>query len=93
MTERNISPMPVDDNSIDGFFMCHVFEHIDNTLAMMQELYRVAKPNARFVIRLPHGASNDAFEDPTHQRPYFQIPSCISHSRCSHVPPFGSVLV
>lgn len=63
--------LPIDDNSIDGFFMCHVFEHIDNTLAMMQELYRIAKPKARFVIRVPHGASNGAFDDPTHKRPYF----------------------
>jgi SAM-dependent methyltransferase len=63
--------LPIENDSIDGFFMCHVFEHIVNTLQMMEELYRVAKPGAKFIIRLPHGASDDALEDPTHRRPCF----------------------
>ena len=37
----------------------------------MQELWRIAKPNAKMVIRVPHGASDDAWEDPTHVRAYF----------------------
>ncbi len=63
--------LPLDGDSIDGMFMCHVFEHIERTLPMMQELYRVAKPDARLIVRLPHGASDNAFEDLTHRRPYF----------------------
>ncbi len=63
--------LPLPDDSIDGFFMCHVFEHIDDTLSMMEELHRVAKPGAKFVIRVPHGASDDAVEDPTHRRPCY----------------------
>src|SRR5262249_55235096 len=30
-----------------------------------------AKPNAKLVIRCPHGASDGAWEDPTHLRAYF----------------------
>jgi SAM-dependent methyltransferase len=63
--------LPLQVDSVDGFFMCHVFEHIDKTLAMMEELHRVAKPDARFIIRLPHGASDNAHENPTHRRAYF----------------------
>jgi len=63
--------LPIRDNCVDGMFMCHVFEHIENTLDMMSELYRVAKPGTSFVIKLPHGASDDAHEDPTHRRAYF----------------------
>ena len=66
-----VQRLPLADDSIDGMFMCHVFEHIDDTLSLMQELHRIAKPGAKFVIRLPHGASDDAFEDPTHKRPNF----------------------
>lgn len=65
------APLPIRDNSVDGMFMCHAFEHIENTLDMMSELYRVAKPEASLVIKLPHGASDDAHEDPTHTRGYF----------------------
>jgi hypothetical protein len=37
----------------------------------MQELWRVAKPDAILGIRCPHGASDDADEDPTHVRRMF----------------------
>jgi SAM-dependent methyltransferase len=63
--------LPLEDGTVDAFYMCHTFEHIDDTLAMMQELHRVARPGARFVIRLPFGGTDHAFEDPAHKRPYF----------------------
>jgi len=66
-----VEKIPFKNDTIDGFYMCHAFEHIKNTLAMMEELHRVAKPGAKFVIRVPHGGSDNAFEDPTHERPYF----------------------
>jgi hypothetical protein len=37
----------------------------------MEELYRVAAEGCQLVIRCPHGASNDADEDPTHVRRMF----------------------
>lgn len=65
-------PMPFEDDSIDEFLLSHVIEHIRNSMPMMQELHRIAKPGALARIRLPHGASDDAWEDPTHVRSYFQ---------------------
>jgi SAM-dependent methyltransferase len=65
-------PMPFEDDSIDEFLLSHVIEHIRNSMPMMQELHRTAKPGALARIRLPHGASDDAWEDPTHVRSYFQ---------------------
>jgi glycosyltransferase involved in cell wall biosynthesis/SAM-dependent methyltransferase len=64
-------PLPFDDNTVDEFLLSHVLEQISNTLPFMQELWRIAKPGARMVIRVPHGASDDAWEDPTHVRAYF----------------------
>ncbi len=63
--------LPFEDNHFDEFLLSHVLEHIRNTLPLMQELHRVAKPGARAVIRCPYGSSDDAFEDPTHVRQYF----------------------
>jgi SAM-dependent methyltransferase len=63
--------LPFPDNCIEQFSMSHVIEHIENALPLMQELYRVATPNASLLIRCPHGASDDAWEDPTHVRPIF----------------------
>lgn len=63
--------LPFEDNSVDQIVMSHVLEHIPDSLALMDELYRIARPGAEFGIRVPHGASDDAWEDPTHVRAYF----------------------
>lgn len=63
--------MPFEDDSVDEFLLSHVLEHIHNSLPMMQELYRVAKPGAKMMIRGPYGSSDDAYEDPTHVRQIF----------------------
>ena len=65
------TPLPFADDQVDEFLLSHVIEHIPQTLPMMQELYRIAKPGAKAWIRVPHGSSDDAWEDPTHVRAYF----------------------
>lgn len=64
-------PLPLEEDTVDEFFAGHVIEHIKNPLPMMQELHRIAKPGAKAVFRCPYGSSDDAFDDPTHQRQYF----------------------
>jgi len=65
------TPLPFEDHSIDEFYASHLIEHIHHTLPMMQELHRIAKNDAKAIFRLPYGSSDDAYEDPTHVRPYF----------------------
>lgn len=65
------APLPLPDDSIDEFLLAHVIEHLEDPLGLLQELWRIAKPGALAVIRVPHGASDDAWEDQTHRRPYF----------------------
>lgn len=65
------TPLPLEDNSIDEFLLSHIIEHVACPLPMMQELYRIARPGACAIIRVPHGASDDAYDDPTHVRQYF----------------------
>jgi SAM-dependent methyltransferase len=63
--------LPYTNDSVDEFLLSHVIEHIHNVLPMMQELHRIAKPGAKMTVRVPYGSSDDAWEDPTHARPYF----------------------
>jgi SAM-dependent methyltransferase len=69
----NLREMPIDlpDDSVEQFLLSHVIEHIRDSLGLMQELWRLAMPGAIAVIRVPHGGSDDAWEDPTHVRSYF----------------------
>ena len=64
-------PLPFEDDSVSQFQMLHVLEHIKDTLALMQELYRIAEPGAQLVIRSPYGSSDDAYEDPTHCQRFY----------------------
>lgn len=67
-----VKQLPFDDDSVDEIFMSHTLEHISNALPLMEELHRVAKNGAIMEIRVPHGSSNDAWEDPTHVRVFYE---------------------
>jgi len=59
------------DESVELFFLSHILEHIHNTLGLMEELYRLAIPDAAMIIKVPYGSSDEAWEDQTHVRAYF----------------------
>lgn len=61
----------VADDSVSEFLAVHFLEHLAQPLDFMQEMWRVAEPDATFVLATPYGSSDDAWEDPTHVRPYF----------------------
>src|SRR5262249_41483273 len=65
------APLPIADDGVEEFLLSHVLEHLRDPLGLMQELHRIAAPGAAMTVRTPHGASDDAWEDPTHIRPYF----------------------
>lgn len=66
------SRLPYQDNTVDSILLSHTLEHIDNSLDLMEELHRVATHGAMCEIIVPYGSSNDAFEDQTHVRRYFE---------------------
>lgn len=66
-------PWPIEDNSAEEILLSHVLEHLGGNssvfLNVMKELYRICKPGARVVIRVPDPRHDDFLSDPTHQRP------------------------
>ena len=64
-------PLPFKENEIELFLLSHLLEHMERPLNLMQELWRVAAPGAKMIIRVPHGGNDEAWIDPTHLRPYF----------------------
>jgi len=63
--------LPFADDSVGEMLLSHVLEHVRDTLGLMAELHRIAHPAAVLTVRCPHGATDDAWEDPTHRRAYF----------------------
>jgi predicted SAM-dependent methyltransferase len=58
--------IPLPDNSVIEVRANYVLEHLANTVALMEELYRVCTHGARVRIRVPYFKSTAAFKDPTH---------------------------
>lgn len=56
--EKN--PIPLADNSSDKIFSKQVFEHLEDPVKVLKELYRVSKPGGQIFIEVPHYSSHIA---------------------------------
>ena len=59
------------EDSVDESVGVHVLEHLSHPLEFMTALWAVTKPDGTATFETPYGSSDDAWEDPTHVRPYF----------------------
>lgn len=62
----NNIPWPFAGNSFDLVFLNHALEHVDDVVAVMNEVHRVLRPGGRAVIQVPYFRCADAYNDPTH---------------------------
>ena len=60
--------LPLADDALDGIHLSHVLEGVRDAQALFEELYRVAKPDAKLFVRVAHAARDDAWRDDTQQR-------------------------
>jgi SAM-dependent methyltransferase len=72
VADLEITPWPFESGSVDAVMMNHSLEHMGQQssvfLAIVQELYRVCKPEAHIQINVPHPRHRDFINDPTHVR-------------------------
>jgi len=72
-----IMPWPIEDESVLIAMASHILEHIPKVaidkgvtrfplIEFMNEVWRVMKPDGRFMLAMPHGASPGFMQDPTH---------------------------
>jgi len=60
--------IPLDDCVADEVLASHFIEHIQDSIFIMNEIWRICKNGAIVVIRVPHQSNPLAFADPTHKR-------------------------
>ncbi len=63
-------PYPLADNSFDEIYLNDVIEHLPDTIATMEEIYRICKPDGRVFIRTINWNSHYNAMDPTHVRTF-----------------------
>lgn len=66
----NKIPYPFEESSVDEILAKDILEHLEDAKAVVEELWRIAKPNAMIYIRVPHYTSHCAWGDLTHIRPF-----------------------
>lgn len=65
--DLDVFPWPFDTASVDRIRMDNSLEHLNDVVAVIEELYRVLKPGGIVCIRVPLAPSHLAFMDPTHK--------------------------
>ena len=60
--------LPFKDNEFDGIIAIHVLEHIKNVLPLINEMWRVTKPNGIINLEMPYFASSLAHSSIDHVR-------------------------
>ena len=63
----DVVPYPFPDNEFDLLIGNQVIEHVDDVLAVVAELYRIARPGAIIRLDTPHFSDIASFTDPTHK--------------------------
>ena len=80
-------PWPFPDAAFTEIVLINVLEHLPDCIATMEELFRIAAPGCRIVIRVPFWNSPDAISDPTHRKLFneqsfdFFVPGSRHHER------------
>jgi hypothetical protein len=67
-TQAREQRLALADSTLDGIHLSHVLEGVRDAQALFEELYRVAKPNAKLFIRVAYGAREGAWQGPAQQR-------------------------
>lgn len=65
-------PLALPDGQLDGIHLSHVLEGVRDAQALFDELWRAARPGARLVLRVAHGARAGAWSDPAQQRAWYE---------------------
>ena len=65
--DLNRVPYPFPDNEFDLIVGNQVIEHLDDVLAVVAELYRIARPGALIRLDTPHYSDIASYTDPTHK--------------------------
>jgi SAM-dependent methyltransferase len=60
-------PYPFADNEFDRILAVDVLEHLRDVRRSVEELWRIGRPGANLLVRVPHWTSYRAHRDPTHR--------------------------
>ncbi|MFO1460928.1 MAG: methyltransferase domain-containing protein [Verrucomicrobiota bacterium] len=81
--DLNRYPWPFPDSHFDEVLASHILEHMGNFNSVITEIWRVSKPGALVVVRVPFFLSTKYYSEPDHRIP-FGIRSFDNYEDFSH---------
>lgn len=66
--DLNVLPWPLPDDHFQEVLAYDVIEHLDDTVAVFEEIHRICRGGAVVRVTVPHFSCANAFTDPTHRR-------------------------
>jgi predicted SAM-dependent methyltransferase len=79
--------LPFEDDSVDEIYAIDLIEHIWEPKHMLNECWRILKPDGDMFIETPYAGTDDYFKDPTHVRPY--VPNTFKYFAEWNFAPYG----
>jgi len=64
--DLNVFPWPFKDSTVSHIRAYHIFEHLKDIISVMNECYRILKPEGILELEVPTTDGHGAFSDPTH---------------------------
>jgi SAM-dependent methyltransferase len=65
--DLNRFPYPFEDNTFDKVLMLNIIEHLDDTIKVMREVYRILKPGGIVHIETVYWNHKHSISDPQHK--------------------------
>jgi predicted SAM-dependent methyltransferase len=70
IVELDSPPYPFADNSMDEVLLCHVLEHVHDVRAVLDEIWRLMRPQGQLLIHVPHFSHFQALTHPEHRHAF-----------------------
>jgi len=71
--DLNVFPWPLESGSFDKVFMLNILEHLDDTIRIMKEVYRVLRPGGIVHIEVVYWNHKYTWSDPQHKHAFTDI--------------------
>lgn len=68
--DLNTFPYPFETGSAEGVYLDNVLEHLDDVIAVMEEIHRLSADGALVTVIVPYFRSRWSAIDPTHQHQF-----------------------
>lgn len=68
--DMDVFPYPFEDSYADRIICHNVLEHVDDFIAVIEEIWRIGKPECILEFSGPFMSSVNYFSDPTHKRAF-----------------------